>query len=71
MKKLLEWIDQKRSRYGNIVLLLSALALFTFLALVLSAVYAFFIGLAYINPYLVLLLTLILLLIIIYKNRSI
>ena len=71
MKKLLEWIDQKRSQYGNIVLLLSALALFTFLALVLSAVYALFIGLAYINPYLVLLLTLILLLIIIYKNRSV
>ncbi len=70
MKKLLEWIDRKQQRYGRIVLLLSALALLTFLALILGVVYALFIELAYINPYLVLLLTFFLLILIIYKNRA-
>ncbi|MBU1643279.1 hypothetical protein KKE54_07950 [bacterium] len=70
MKKLLDWIDRKRAQYGSIVVLLAALALFTVLALILALVYAFFIGLAYINPYLVLLLTALLLVLIIYKNRS-
>ena len=70
MKKLLDWIDRKRIEHGYIVVLLAALALFTALALVLALVYAFFIGLAYINPYLVLVLTALLLVLIIYKNRS-
>lgn len=70
MKKLLDWIDRKRIQHGRIVVLLAALALFTALALVLALVYALFIGLAYINPYLVLLLTALLLLLIVYKNRS-
>ncbi len=69
MKKLLEWIDQKRSQYGNIVLLLTAVVLFTLLAIILGFVYAFFIGLMYINPYLVLVLAFLLFLLIIYKNR--
>ena len=70
MKKLLDWIDRKRIEHGYIVVLLAALALFTALALVLALVYAFFIGLAYINPNLVLVLTALLLVLIIYKNRS-
>jgi len=70
MKKLLDWIDRKRIQHGRIVVLLAALALFTVLALILAFVYALFIGLAYINPYLVLLLTALLLLLIVYKNRS-
>ena len=70
MKKLLEWIDQKRSRHGNIVLLLTALVLFIVLALILGLVYALFIGLMYIDPYLVLPLTFFLLILIIYKNRT-
>ena len=69
MKKLLEWIDQKQQRYGRIVIFLSALALFTLLALLLGVVYALFIGLMYIDPYLVLVLTSFLLILIIYKNR--
>ena len=69
MKKLLEWIDQKQQRYGRIVIFLSALALFTLLALLLGVVYALFIGLMYIDPYLVLVLTFFLLILIIYKNR--
>ncbi len=69
MKKLLEWIDEKRSKHGNIVLFLTALALFTLLAVILALVYAIFIGLMYVNPYLVLPLTLLLLIMIIYLNR--
>ena len=69
MKKILEWIDQKQQRYGRIVIFLSALALFTLLALLLGVVYALFIGLMYIDPYLVLVLTSFLLILIIYKNR--
>ena len=69
MKKLLEWIDQKQQRYGRIVIFLSALALFTLLALLLGVVYALFIGLMYIDPYLVLVLTFFLLILIVYKNR--
>ena len=69
MKKLLEWIDQKQQRYGRIVIFLSALALFTLLALLLGVVYALFIGLMYIDPYIVLVLTFFLLILIIYKNR--
>lgn len=69
MKKILEWIDQKQQRYGRIVIFLSALALFTLLALLLGVVYALFIGLMYIDPYLVLVLTFFLLILIIYKNR--
>ncbi len=70
MKKLLEWIDQKRSQHGNIVLLLTALLLFIVLAIILGLVYALFIGLMYINPYLVIALAFFLLILIIYKNRS-
>ena len=70
MKKLLDWIDQKRMQHGRVVVLLAALALFTALAFILALVYAFFIGLAYINPSLVLLLTAVLVVLIIYKNRS-
>ncbi|MGB5964526.1 MAG: hypothetical protein WBF77_06015 [Sulfurimonadaceae bacterium] len=70
MKKLLEWIDQKRSQHGNIVLIITALGLFTLLALILGVVYAIFIGLMYINPYLVLLLAFFLLILIVYKNRK-
>ena len=69
MKKILEWIDQKQQRYGRIVIFLSALALFTLLALLLGVVYALFIGLMYIDPYIVLVLTFFLLILIIYKNR--
>ena len=70
MKKLLEWIEQKHSQHGNIVLFLTALILFTVLAVILALVYGFFIGVMYINPYFVLPLTLILLVLIIYKNRA-
>ena len=70
MKKLLNWIDQKRSLHGDIVLFLTALVLFTLLALVLGLVYALFIGVMYLDPYLVLPLTVFLLIWIIYKNRA-
>ncbi len=70
MKHLLEWIDLKRAQHGNIVLLMTALLLFTILALLLGVVYAIFIGVMYIDPYLVLVLTFFLLLLILYKNRS-
>ncbi|WP_345974400.1 hypothetical protein [Sulfurimonas sp. HSL3-7] len=70
MKKILEWIEQKKLQHGNIVVLLSALVLFTFLALLLGLVYALFIGLIYIDPYLVLVLTFFLLILIVYKNRT-
>ncbi len=33
MKKLLDWIDRKRTQHGRIVVLMAALALFTVLAL--------------------------------------
>lgn len=69
MKNLLEWIDIKRSQYGNIVLLLTAFFLFSFLAILLGVVYAVFIGLIYLSPYLVLVLTLLLVILIVYKNR--
>lgn len=69
MKKLLEWIDQKRSQHGNSVLFLTALVLFAVLAFILGLVYALFIGLMYIDPYLVLVLAFFLLILIIYKNR--
>jgi Flp pilus assembly protein TadB len=69
MKNLLEWIDIKRSQYGNIVLLLAAFFLFSFLAILLGVVYAVFIGLIYLSPYLVLVLTLLLVILIVYKNR--
>ena len=69
MKKLLEWIDQKKMQHGQIVVLLATLALFTVLAVVLALVYAFFIGIIHINPNLVYLLTLFLLIAIIAKNR--
>ena len=69
MKKLLEWVDQKKSQYGNIVLLLSALVLFTVLAIILGIIYALFIGLMYINPNLIYALTLFLIIVIIAKNR--
>ncbi len=69
MKTLLAWIDQQRSKYGNIVLLVTALILFTFLAIILGLVYALFIGLMYLNPYLVLAFSLVLVLFILYKNR--
>lgn len=69
MKKLLTWIEQQRSKYGDIVLLPTALLLFIILALILGLVYALFIGVMYIDPYLVLVVTFILLVIIFYKNR--
>ena len=70
MKKLLAWIEQKKLQHGNIVVLLSALVLFIFLALLLGFVYALFIALIYIDPYLVLVLTFFLLILIVYKNRT-
>lgn len=70
MKKLLEWIEQKKQQHGNIVVLLSALVLFTLLALLMALVYALVIGLIYIDPYLVLVLTFFLLVLIVYKNRA-
>jgi Flp pilus assembly protein TadB len=70
MKKLLEWIEQKKQQHGNIVVLLSALVLFTLLALLMTLVYALVIGLIYIDPYLVLVLTFFLLVLIVYKNRA-
>lgn len=70
MKKLLEWIGHKRAIYGDIVLLPVTLLLFTLLAIILGLVYALFIGVMYIDPYLVLVLTFFLLLLILYKNRS-
>ena len=69
MKKLFKWIEQKRLQYGNIVLILTALLLFTVFALILGLIYAFFIGVMYINPYLILPITFVLLILIIYKNR--
>jgi len=69
MRKLLEWIDQKKMQHGQIVVLLAALVLFTVLAVILALVYAFFIGIIYINPNLVYFLTLFLLIAIIAKNR--
>ena len=69
MKKLLEWIDQKKMQHGQIVVLLAALVLFTVLALALALVYALFIGLMYIHPNLIYMLTLFLLIVIITKNK--
>lgn len=69
MKKLLDWIDQKRVQYGQIVVLLAALVLFTVLALLLALVYALFIGLIYIDPNYIYLLTLILLIAIIFWKK--
>ena len=69
MKKLLDWIDQKKMQHGQIVVLLAALVLFTVLALVLALVYALFIGLMYIHPNLIYMLTLFLLIVIITKNK--
>jgi len=69
MKRLLTWIEHQKLKYGNGVLLLAALMLFTFLALVLALVYAFFIGVMVVNPYAILVLTFFLIVLIIYKNR--
>ena len=69
MKKLLTWVEHQKLKYGNGVLLLAALMLFTFLALVLALVYAFFIGVMVVNPYAILVLTFFLIVLIIYKNR--
>ncbi len=69
MKHLLEWIESARSRYGQIVIFLAALLLFTLLALLLAAVYALFIGVMYVDPYLILAITLVLVIVIVYKNR--
>jgi len=69
MKTLLKWIEQKRSQWGNNFILLVALVVFTILALILAIVDALFIGLLYVSPYAVLVLTALLLLLIIYLNR--
>ena len=69
MKKLLEWIEQQKSKYGNSVLLLAALILFTLLALTLAIVYTIFIAIMYVDPYAILVVTFVLLILIIYKNR--
>ena len=69
MKKLLAWIDQKKIQHGQIVVLIAALVLFTVLAFILGLVYALFIGIIYINPNLVYLLTLFILIVIIAKNK--
>ena len=69
MKTLLEWIEQKRSQFGNNFLLLVALVVFTILALILAVVDALFIGLMYFSPYAVLVLTALLLVLIVYLNR--
>ena len=69
MKKLLEWIEEQKSKYGNSVLLLAALILFTVLALILAIVYAVFIAVMYVDPYAILVVTFVLLILIIYKNR--
>ncbi len=61
MKKLLNWIDRKRIQYGQIIVLLAALALFTALAFILALVYAVFIALLYIDPNLIYVLTVFLL----------
>ena len=69
MKKLLEWIEQQTLEYGNSVLLLVALILFSALALILAMVYAIFIAIMYIDPYAILVVTFVLLILIIYRNR--
>ena len=69
MKTLLEWIEQKRSQFGNNFLLLVALVVFTLLALILAVVDALFVGLIYLSPYAVLVLTALLLILILYLNR--
>ena len=69
MKRLLTWIEHQKLKYGNGVLLLAALILFAFLALVLGLVYAFFIGVMVVNPYAILVLTFFLIILILYKNR--
>ena len=69
MKTLLEWIEQKRSQFGNNFLLLVALVVFTILALILAVVDALFISLIYFSPYAVLVLTALLLVLIVYLNR--
>ena len=69
MKTLLEWIEQKRSQFGNNFILLVALVVFTLLALILAVVDALFIGLMYFSPYAVLVLTALLLILIVYLNR--
>jgi len=69
MNRLLRWIKEQKSKYGNGVLLLTALILFTILAIVLAMVYAFFIGVMVVNPYAILVLTFFLVILILYKNR--
>ncbi len=69
MKTLLEWIEQKRSQWGNNFILLVALVIFTLLALILALVDALFISLIYFSPYAVLVLTALLLMLILYLNR--
>ena len=69
MKTLLEWIEQKRSQFGNNFILLVALVVFTLLALILAVVDALFVGLMYFSPYAVLVLTALLLILIVYLNR--
>ena len=69
MKKLLEWIEQQKLKYGNGVLLVAALILFSVLALILAIVYAIFIAIMYVDPYAILAVTFFLLILIIYKNR--
>jgi len=56
-------------QHGQIVVLLAALVLFTVLALALALVYAIFIGLIYLHPNLIYLLTLFILVVIIAKNK--
>ncbi len=69
MKTLLEWIEQKRSQWGNNFILLVALVVFILLTLILALVDALFIGLIYFSPYAVLVLTALLLVLIVYLNR--
>ena len=69
MKTLLEWIEQKRSQWGNNFILLVALVVFTLLALILAVIDALFVGLMYLSPYAVLVLTALLLVLILYLNR--
>jgi len=69
MKTLLEWIEQKRAQWGNNFILLVALVVFTLLALILALIDALFIGLIYLSPYAVLVLTALLLVLIVYLNR--
>lgn len=70
MREVLRWLQTKRDHYGQIVPMVTALLLLTGLALLLGVVYALFIAIIYLDTYLILIVTFLILLMIIYTHRS-